>query len=62
MLPPQFLYLYHHYTCTTQCYVKECKDLFYSMILIVSLFATSSYIRGWWEILDILAIRFFSRY
>ena len=41
--------------------MKECKDLFYSMILIVSLFATSSYIRGWWEILDILAIRYFSR-
>ena len=52
----QFIYLHNHYKCQTQCYVTECKQLFYAMILIMSLFATSSYIRGWWEILDILAV------
>ena len=52
----QFIYLHNHYKCKTQCYVSECKNLFYSMILIMSLFATSSYIRGRWEILDILSL------
>jgi hypothetical protein len=57
----QFVYLHNHFRCHTQCYVNECKNLFYAMILILSLFATSSYIRGWWEILDMLAAHTFPR-
>lgn len=55
----QFIYLHNHYLCKVECYVIECKKLFYAMILILSLFATSSYIRGWWEIMDILALHTF---
>ena len=55
----QFVYLHNHFTCRRQCYVAECNNLFYSIILILSLFATSSYIRGWWEILDMLAVHTF---
>jgi len=58
----QFIYLYHHYKCNNQCYVREWRDLFYAIILIASLFATSSYIRGWWEIFDIIAIRLLPNY
>jgi len=58
----QFIYLYHHYKCNNQCYVREWQDLFYAIILIASLFATSSYIRGWWEIFDIIAIRLLPNY
>jgi len=58
----QFIYLYYHYKCNNQCYVREWRDLFYAIILIASLFATSSYIRGWWEIFDIVAIRLLPNY
>ena len=53
----QFIYLYTHYKIINTCYVREWKDLFYALIMIASLFATSSYIRGWWEIFDIIALR-----
>ena len=51
----QFIYLYNHYKCNNKCYIREWKNMFYAIILIASLFATSSYIKGWWEILDVIA-------
>ena len=50
----QFIYLYNHHKCDNNCYVREWKDLFYALILICSLFATASYFRGWFDLMDVL--------
>jgi len=48
----QFIYLRNHFNCNGQCYIQECKDMFYALILILSLFATASFFVGWWTLLD----------
>ena len=58
----QFIYIYNHHKCKNNCYVREWKDLFYALILICSLFATASYIRGWWELMDVLVQRMIPDY
>lgn len=58
----QYFYLYLHYKSQADCIIRECKDLLYAVILVISLFATSAYIRGWWEILDLLSFRYIPSY
>ena len=58
----QFFYLYLHYKSKAACIIKECKDLFYSVILVISLFATAFYIRGWWDLLDMISAELVPNY
>lgn len=58
----QFIYLYNHRRDKSRYHVQEWKDLCYALILILSLFATASYIRGWWELMDVTMNRLIPNY
>ena len=40
----QFIFLYNHHQCRNMYFVKEWDDLFYALIMLLSLFATAFYL------------------
>ena len=53
----QFIFLYNHRQCINMYFVKEWDDLFYALIMLLSLFATAFYFKGWWDLQDIFLSR-----
>ena len=43
-------------------FVKEWDDLFYALIMLLSLFATAFYFKGWWDLQDIFLNRILTNF